>query len=181
MPALSRKLLFAGMAALLVALFAGLIVLALPMMPFQYQRARQRWEQQRMRHYEVEVSWANGWDYGNARVELRDGQIVRALDLDTGQPLVASKRSSAGYFGSIDNLFEIIQTYVQPQLNWRNLLAHYVPALTSQLVSCAAPLPRVRYDPQFGFPADIWYNDSWCANTFFNYSNVKITRFSPLP
>lgn len=181
MSATSRRLLIGGMAALLATLLIGVAVLAQPLVPFQYQRARQRWEQQRVRHYEVDVSWANGWNYGNARVEMRDGQVVRAIDLDTGQPLLAHKRNSAGYFGSIDNLFEIIRTYVQPQLNWRNLLAHYVPALASRLVPCAAPLPRVSYDPHFGFPTDLWYNDSWCANTFFNYSNVRIARFSPLP
>lgn len=175
------KLVLGSVIVLIVTLLAGAIALVAPFAPLQYQRARQRWEQQGVRHYEVDIAWANGWNYGSARVEMRDGKVVRAIDPATGQPLALNKRYNAGYFSSIDNLFTIIQTYVLPELNWRNLLAHLVPALAHRLVSCDAPLPTVSYDQRFGFPSEIWYNDSWCANTFFNYSNVKITHFSPLP
>ena len=175
------KLVLGGLIALLVALLAGAAALVAPFAPLQYQRASQRWQQQGERHYELEISWANGWNYGSARVEMRDGKVVRAIDPATGQPLAPNKQMNAGYFGSVDNLFTIIRTSVLPELNWRNLLAHLVPALAHRLVSCDAPLPAVSYDQRFGFPTEIWYNDSWCANTFFNYSNVKITNFRPLP
>jgi hypothetical protein len=181
MPALSRKLLIGGTATLLTALLAGVVVLTLPILPFQHQRARQRWEQQRMSHYEVEVTWANGMNFGHALVEIRDNKLVKGTDLDTSQPIAPPKTLSAAYFGSIDNLFAIIKTRVRPEWNWRNLLARYYPDLARQIDACPAPLSEVRYDPQLGYPSDVWYNDSWCAKTFFNYSHVTIVRLRPLP
>lgn len=181
MPTHTRKLLVGGTVILLAALLAGLAVVVAPFMPFQNRWAQQRWQQHGLRHYELEISWANGWNYGEAHVEMRDGQIIQALDPVTGRPLDPQKLVSARYFGSVDNLFEIIEKYVQPEWNWRNLLAHYAPPLANQLVPCVAPLPKVSYDAQFGFPAELWYNDTWCANTFFNYSHVAIRHFRPLP
>jgi hypothetical protein len=181
MPTLSWKLLIGSTATLLAALLASIVILALSVLPFQYRQARLRWEQQRMRHYQVEVVWANGWNFGDARVEMRDNRLVQAIDLETGQSLARNKLLSAAYFGSIDNLFAIIEKRVQPSWNWRNLLARYVPSLARRIGSCAAPLGEVSYDPQYGYPTNLWYNDGWCTNTFFNYSNVKITQFVPLP
>ncbi len=181
MSARSRKLLVGGMAALLVAIIAGVVIVVLQLLPFQYQRAHRRWAQQQIHHYELEVAWADGWSFGHARVEMRDDQFVRGVDLDTGQPLAPNKLLYAGYFGSVDKLFAIIEKRVRLAWNWRNLLARYVPAVARRLDSCVAPLGEVNYDSDYGYPSNIWYNDSWCTNTFFNYSNVKITQFTPLP
>jgi hypothetical protein len=180
MPAFSRRLLIASTVTLLVALLAGVVVLVLPILPFQHQRARERWEQQQMRHYEVEVLWANGMNFGHAQVEIRDNKLVKGIDLDTGQPIAPPKTLSAAYFGSIDNLFAIVDLRIRPQWNWRNLLARYYPDLARKIDSCPAPLSDIYYDAQFGFPSDLWFNDSWCAKTFFNYSHVKIIKFTPL-
>jgi hypothetical protein len=168
-------------ASLAIVSIAGGIVLALSLLPFQYRQARQRWEQQDIRHYQLEVTWASGWSFGHARVEMRDNKVVRAIDLDTGQPLDSGKLLSAGYFASIDRLFEIIDARMQPTWAWRNLLARLSPSLARRIDGCVAPLSDVGYDPQFGFPSRIAYNDGWCTVTFFDYSNVTITGFQPLP
>jgi hypothetical protein len=180
-PWFQSQRLVGALATLLIASTAGIIILALSLLPFQYWQARQRWEQRRIRHYQLEVAWASGWSYGHVRVEMRDDQLVKAIDLDTGQPLDLSKLPAARYFGSIDRLFEIIDARMQPKWAWRNLLERLSPALARRIDSCVAPLSDVGYDPRFGFPTRISYNDGWCTITFFDYSNVTIAGFQPLP
>ena len=167
--------------ALLIACMVGLGLAALPLLPFQRQSARQHWQQRGPRHYELEVEWANGMNYGHAQVEIRDNRLVRGTDLDTGQPLGIGKLFSAGYFGSIDNLFALIDGQSRPSLSWRTQLARAFPPLASRLDNCAPPLPVVHYSADFGYPTDIDYNDSWCVARYFNRSSIKITRFHPLP
>ena len=181
MSARSRKLLIAGMVTFLVACIAGIVVVAPSLLSLQYQQAHRRWEQQGLRHYELEVAWANGWSFGHALVEMRDNQLVKGIDLDTGQPLGPGKLLSAAYFGSIDNLFQIVSERVRPSWGWRVQLARLSPLFARWGDPCVAPLSEVSYDAQFGYPTTISYNDSWCAKTFFNYSNVQIKRFTPLP
>jgi hypothetical protein len=170
-----------ALAGFVAAGVVGIVTLALLLLPFQYRQARQRWEQQRISHYQMEVTWAGGWSYGHALVEMRDNQLIKAVDLETGQPLDQNRLLTAGYFASVDNLFEIIDARMQPKWIWRNLLERASPALARQIDSCVAPLSDVGYDPQFGFPTKISYNDGWCAITFFDYSNVTITGFQRLP
>jgi hypothetical protein len=170
-----------ALAALIVVGIVGIVTLALMLLPFQYRQARQRWEQQRISHYHMEVTWAGGWSYGHVLVEMRDNQLIKAVDLETGQPLDQNRLLTARYFASVDNLFEIIDARMQPKWVWRNLLERAAPALARQIDACVAPLSDVRYDPQFGFPTKIAYNDGWCAITFFDYSNVTISGFQRLP
>lgn len=167
--------------ALALACVAGLLVVLLPLLPFQHQWARRRWEQQRPRHYELEVAWANGWNFGDVLVEVRDNRIVNGVDLDRRQPLDLDNLYSAGYFASIDNLFRLIDGQIRPSSNWRYQLSRYHPLLAHQLDPCAAPLPRVRYDAEYGYPTTIDYYDSSCIETDFNLSNVRIKQFHPLP
>lgn len=174
------KIAIAG-AALLLACVAGLVVVSLPLLPFQHQWARQRWQQRGLRHYEVDVSWASGWSFGHMQVEMRDNQIVRAVDLDSGQPLSQSRLFQTQHFASIDTLFELIDHQTRLSPNWRYQLARYNRLLGHWLDPCAAPLPRVRYDAQFGYPASVEYYDTPCIETDFNLSTVKITQFHPLP
>jgi hypothetical protein len=176
-----RNVLIGGLAAVGVAFTVGVVLVVLPLLPFTDRQARQRWEQLRPAHYEVDVTWASGWRFGSARVELRDGALVRGVDLDNGQPLDFRKRQDARYFASIDNLFKILDERLRPAWYWRVQLARHYPQLASRLSTCVAPLSSVSYDAEYGYPTDISYNDGWCANTFFTYSNVKITRFRPLP
>lgn len=176
-----RRWLIGGVVAGFVLMLVAVGGIMLSVLPFQYQQAHDLWREQRVRHYVVDVSWANGWDVGSARVEMRGNEIVRAIDPANGQPLAASKVFSAKYYASMDNLFLIIEQRVGPAWNWRNLLARYLPDLARKVDPCISPLGDVAYDPDYGFPTMIWYNDSWCANTFFNYSNVKVTNFTPLP
>jgi hypothetical protein len=170
-----------AIAGLLLACIAGGLIAALPLLPFTHQQARARWEEQKPRHYEVEVVWASGWSFGHAQVELRDGKVVSALDLDTGRPLEPSKRADAGYFASIDNLFAVIDARLQSDWYWRVQLQMNYPQLAHRLYTCVAPLSDVTYDAEYGYPTDMTYNDGWCANTFFTYTNVKLSRFQPLP
>ncbi|HEX5692228.1 MAG TPA: DUF6174 domain-containing protein [Roseiflexaceae bacterium] len=167
--------------AVLVACIGGGLAVALPMLPFSHQQARTRWEEQKPRHYEIDVTWARGWSFGHAQVEMHDGQLVRAVDLDTGQPLGPSKRSDAGYFASVDNLFAVIDQRLQSDWYWRVQLQMNYPQLAHRLYKCVAPLSDVTYDAQYGYPTDMTYNDGWCANTFFTYTNVKLSRLRPLP
>jgi hypothetical protein len=176
-----RNLLLGGTIALLVACVAGLAGLTLYAPGLQLWRAHEAWAQHRPGHYALDVEWENGWSFGTARVEVRGGKVVTLTDIDTGQPLDVSKASAASYFGSVDALFTIIDQRVRPQWAWRNLLARYLPSLARQAALCVAPLSSVSYDPDFGYPSEIWYNDSWCAATFFNYSHVRITGFQAIP
>ena len=166
---------------LLVACIAGGLLAALPLLPLDDWQARQRWEQRRPAHYEVDVAWASGWSFGQARVELRDGRLVRGVDPDSGRPLDSGKLAEAAYFASVDNLFQILDRRLQPSWYWRVQLARHYPWLAHRLDPCVAPLSAVSYDAEFGYPTAISYNDGWCTNTFFTYSNVQIKRFRPLP
>ena len=170
-----------GVAALLLACIAGVLLAVLPLLPFTHQQARARWEAQKPRHYEVDVAWAHGWSFGHAHVEMLDGKLVRALDLDTGQPLAANKRSDAGYFASVDNLFGVLDQRFRSEWYWRVQLQLHYPQLAQRMFTCVAPLSDVTYDAEYGYPNDITYNDGWCANTFFTYTNVKLMGFRTLP
>ena len=180
-PLFQSQRLVGVIATLLILSIAGIVILALWLLPFQYRQARQRWAQQHISHYQLEVTWASGWSYGHARVEMRDNQLVKAVDLDTGQQLDTGRLLIARYYGSIDRLFEIIDVRMQPKWAWRNLLERLSPSLARRIDSCVAPLSDVGYDPRFGFPTRISYNDGWCTITFFDYSNVTIAGFQPLP
>jgi hypothetical protein len=181
MSARARKLLIGGVITISLVCSAGGLLAALPLLSLDDQRARQLWEQRRPPHYEVDVTWASGWSFGRARVELRDGKFVRGVNLDNGRPLESSELIEASYFASIDNLFKILDQRLQPSWYWRVQLARHYPRLARRFDPCVAPLSDVSYDTEFGYPTDISYNDGWCANTFFTYSNVKIIRFKPLP
>ena len=175
------RLLLGIVAGLALAGVAGMVT-ALPALPsFTLQQARQRWAHQGIRHYQAEVTWASGWSYGHVRVEMRDNQLVKAVDADTGQQPDTGKLIVAGYYGSIDHLFGIIDARMQPEWAWRSLLERYAPWFARRIDRCVAPLSDVGYDPQFGFPTRISYNDGWCTITFFDYSNVNVTGFQPLP
>src|SRR5437867_5464097 len=93
-----RNLLIVTMVIPFIACLAGVAVTLPPPFPLQYQQAHQRWTQRGVRHYQVEVTWADGWSAGHARVEMRDNQFVRGVDLDTGQPLTTGKLLAASYF-----------------------------------------------------------------------------------
>jgi hypothetical protein len=172
------KLALLGSGALVAICVAGL---ALTLLPVRHEWARQRWEQRRPRHYELEVSWAHNWSFGHARVEIRDGRLVGGIDLDTGRSLEVNKRGSAAYFGSIDRLFALIEWQTRPAERWQDQLARYHPQLARRLNPCAAPLPAVRYDAEYGYPTDIDYYDTECIARFFNRSSVTIRHFRPLP
>ena len=105
-----------------------------------------------------------------ARLLYRDGMML-VIDKPAGIPVHRGPQSATFKGGvALEDYFDVLR-FGLPR----------APALAHRLVSCDAPLPAVSYDQRFGFPTEIWYNDSWCANTFFNYSNVKITNFRPLP
>src|SRR5690242_18411306 len=93
-----RNLLIIAMLIPFVACIAGVAVTLPPPFPLQYQQAHQRWIQRGIRHYQVEVIWADGWSAGHARVEMRDNQFVQGIDLDTGLPLPTNKLLAGSYF-----------------------------------------------------------------------------------
>ena len=177
----SNKLLTGSITVFLISAACIAVLVALALVPFSDALAHQRWIQQRPHHYQVDVTWASGWDFGSARVEMRDNHLVKAVDIATGQPLPPYQIHTASYFGSIDQLFTLIDKQVQGNRTWRNVLAKYVPSLARWLRACTAPLGTVEYDTDYGYPTNIWYISGWCTDTFFTYSNVKITQFTPLP
>jgi len=175
----SRAAVLLGIGGLALLCGVGLVVALLPILPFTHQQARQRWEQRGPRHYEVEVSWASGWSFGHVRAEMLDGQIIKGIDLDTGQPLNKQRLVASSYFTSISNLFRTIGAQMRPASTWRYQLARYHPLLAEWLDPCAALLPKISYDPELGYPTSIDYRGSPCqdgGNIF-----LKIERLRPLP
>lgn len=173
------SLLLCVTAGLALACVAGL-ALVLLRLPLAHQQARQRWEQRGPRHYQLEAAWASGWSYGHVRAEVRDNQIVAAVDADTGQPLERSKFIVAGFYTSIDSLFGMIDAQIQPASTWRYQLARYHPLLANWIYRCTALLPRIEYDPELGYPASIDYYGNPCFNGSQSVL-VKIERLRPLP
>jgi hypothetical protein len=168
-----------GIGGLVFLCAAGLVVALLPMLPFTYQQARQRWEQHGPHHYEVEAVWASGWSFGHVRAEVLDEQIVAGIDLDTGQPLSRQRLVASSYFTSVSNLLRTIGAQIRPSSTWRNQLARYHPLLADWLDPCAALMPKISYDPELGYPTSIDYRGSPCqdgGNIF-----LKIERLRPLP
>lgn len=176
-----RNLFIAALTAMLAACLAAAAGLAFYAGGYRQTRAKQIWQQRQPANYRLTVEWQNGWSFGVARVEVRGGSVVAVRDPASGQQLALSQAAAARYFGSVDKLFEIIDVRVRPEWEWRNLLARFAPALARKIDPCVAPLSRVSYDQQLGYPSEIWYNDSWCATTFFNYSHVKVSDFEALP
>jgi hypothetical protein len=146
-----------------------------------YQLARQRWEQRALRHYEVEVIWADGWRTGHTRVELRDNKAVGGSDLISGQPLATHELIVVERHASVEALFDVIRVRLWPSLDWRNAVARWHPALRRWLRPCIPPLDAVSYDGALGYPRELLYNDSWCSNSFYTHTRVRIIRLTPLP
>lgn len=172
-----------GVSTLLVACLAALVISLLPLLLVRHDQARQRWKQHNLRHYEVEVAWSSNWSHGHLRAEMRDNRIVGGVDLDTGRSLVPLSLESApygaNYYVVIDNLFELIQAQSRTPANWRTLVARYNPLLAGWLAPCAAPLPTVRYDAEYGYPTSINYRGSPCTKQ--GDVNVMVKHFQPLP
>jgi hypothetical protein len=118
------------------------------------------------------------------RAEVRDNRIVGGVDLDTGRSLVPLKLEGAGYganyYVSIDNLFGLIDALSWSPPDWRVQVARYHPLLAAWFDRCAAPLPQVRYDPEFGYPTNISYRGSPCGGVL-SRGHVRIDQFRPLP
>ncbi len=172
----------AGLALLMLGCMTAFIATLPPIWPMQVRQAHQRWQQANLRHYEVEVSWADGWQFGHARVEMHNGRFVGGTDLDTGQPLAASKLVSASYFASIDTLFALIEKRAWASIDWRILVGRWHPMLDRWLEPCLPPLQSATFDAQFGYPREISYNNGWCnRTTFFAYSHVQLLDLKPLP
>jgi len=175
------KLVVLGSGALLLIGVVGVALLFL-LLPFQYQWFQRRWNQQAVQHYELETMWASGMSRGHVLAEVRDNRIVAGVDLDTGQPLNPNKPLAASAYVSIDNLFLIIRKQYRPATSWRSQLARYDRGLALKLDPCAAPLPNISYDAEFGYPTSINYQASPCMLPF-NGANLFLTiaRFRPLP
>lgn len=171
-----------GAALIVVACVAGLLATLPPLWPVKVSQAHQRWQGQHIQHYRVDVVWADGWSVGHAQVEMRNGKLVAATDLDSGRPLDPRKYLTASYFASIDTLFEILEQRVWQSINWRIVLSRYHPLIARWLKPCLAPLSSVTFDTQLGYPQEISYNNGWCdQTTFFSYSQVQLSNLRPLP
>jgi hypothetical protein len=173
----------AGSGALALACLLGLAFAVLPLLPFQYQWARQRWEQNRPRHYELEATWRRDQQSGHARIEVRDDQFVAGVDLDTGRALRPAELRDLSRIVSIESMFRVIDARVRPSPNWRHQLGRYHPLLARWLAPCAAPIPQVRYDAALGYPTSISYRGGACIATLVSGENVdvRIERLRPLP
>ncbi|HEX9370810.1 MAG TPA: DUF6174 domain-containing protein, partial [Roseiflexaceae bacterium] len=168
-----------GLVALTVICVVPGALALLPGLPFEQQRARQRWARNRPQRYELEIAWASDWTRGRVRAEVRDNRIIAGTDLDTGQPLAHRKLAVASQFASIDNLFEMIEAQTRPSSTPRYQIARYHPLLARWLDSCAPPFPDVRYDAELGYPIAIDYRGSPC----FIGSRIswRMTWFRRLP
>jgi Family of unknown function (DUF6174) len=174
-----RAVVLFGIGGLALLCVAGLVFALLPMLPFTYQQARQRWEQRGPRHYEVEAAWASGWSFGHVRVEVLDEQIIAGIDLDTGQPLNRQRLATSSLFASIDNLFRMIGAQIRPATTWRYQLARYHSLLAKWLDPCAALMPQIAYDPELGYPTHINYRGSPCLDE--GSVRLQIEHFRALP
>ncbi len=172
-----------GSLFLMLVCVAGIVWSLLPLQPWHYHQARQNWERQAISHYEMEVVWSSDWSEGHVRAEIRDNRIVGGQDLQSGQSLVPLKLELAGYganyFMVVENLFGLIKAQTRPSANWRTQVARYNPLLASWLDPCAAPLPQVQYDQEFGYPAHIHYTGNPCRAQ--GDINITIMQFQPLP
>jgi hypothetical protein len=176
-----RMLGLAGILLIGAACGMGVLLHLAPPLAWQDQDARARWVAQGVRHYRADISWADGWQVGAARVEVRDQQLLAAVDLRSGAPLVAAQYSSAGYFASVEKLFTLVETRIAATMDWRRRLGLLHPLLARWFKPCVVPLGRVHYDPSYGYPTLIEYNDGGCGAEFFTYSKVTMTNFTPLP
>lgn len=168
---------------LLFVCFAAMLWQLLPLQPWYYHQARQHWNQQAINHYEMEVVWSSDWSQGHVRAQIRDKRIVGGEDVQSGQSLVPLKLESAGYganyFMVVENLFGLIEAQMRPAANWRTQVARYHPLLSVWLDPCAAPLPQIEYDDQFGYPEHIHYVGNPCRAQ--GDVNITIIQFQPLP
>lgn len=172
------KWLVVAVTTVLVACIAG-VALALLSVSFRYERARQLWQERRPAHYEIEYTWASGWSFGHVQVEVRDGQVIRGTNVENGQPLARYQLQTAGYYATIDNLFNTIAYQLRPPPTLLGQIARYHPLLAEQIDRCAALLPQISYDAEYGFPNAISYRGTPC----FDGGNLslRVTDFHPLP
>jgi hypothetical protein len=175
----ARNLLLAAAVVLSLLCVGGLALGLTRYLPLRQAEARRLWAERGPRHYEIDLSWAAGWNYGAARVEMRDGRLVRALDLQTGAPLPDHRRFAAGFYANVDNLFAVIDEELRPAPSWRGQLARYHPLLAEWIDRCAAQMPDVAYDRALGFPTRISYRGTPCVNG--ENLSLSVYRLQPLP
>src|SRR5262245_61403832 len=128
MPSHSTKWLAIAATTMALACAAG-VALVLLSASFRFERARQRWEERRPPHYVITYNWASGWSFGNVQVEVRNGQVIRGTNVDTGQPLEPYQLKTASYYATIDNLFDTIAYQLRPAPTLLGQLARYHPLL----------------------------------------------------
>lgn len=167
---------------LLTALCLGGVLLVLyAVLPLDAYAARYRWQHQQPAHYELKARWRSGGWVSYSRLEVRDEQIVSGTDMFTGAAL------SPVELGVQRSMFPVTQTFAQVEQleqwppSWHAALARLMPlpALRRAIDSCAVPAPRVRYDPQLGFPAEVHAYSNPCYNGVG--FDLAIEAVQPLP
>jgi hypothetical protein len=157
---------------------------ALSALPFPQRWARERWEQRRPQHYQLVVLWNDSLGPPHhVRAEMRDRQLVAAVDITTGQPLDLGRLGAERNVLEVDRLFDTIARQSRPSPDWRTQLARYHPLLARWLNPCATRLPDVAYDTEYGYPISVRYHSSTCVDTlaFRMDTSIKVEEFHALP
>ena len=187
------------LAAVVTCLAGGWIVDSLHL---RHQRAFQQWNQHRPYHYQYRLALLGTVTYQNYLVEVVDGNLVKLTDLGTGvSTSIPSAASTSFLFTNawvrsnllIDDLFMHIQSATRPPRSPTAFVGRANPSLYFRLVdhgwlerglpSCDPAYPQVRYDPRYGFPADLHLAGDPCSTLAEQSSPVhlQIEAFQPLP
>jgi flagellar biogenesis protein FliO len=151
--------------ALLAALAAVLAALAQAWLwvPLTHSSARERWDRQDLRHYEMEVvAQADGIDL-HLLVEVRDEQLVRGVNLRTGSRLTADQLAPYLIWLPIERLFDRIEVQRYSGTSWRHQVAELSPWIAQQLRWCLVRPLHAVYDPQRGYPSAVRFRHNICS------------------
>ncbi|MCU0493389.1 MAG: DUF6174 domain-containing protein [Chloroflexaceae bacterium] len=164
-----------------LAIVGGLVafVVLAPASPLRHELARLRWQSSAPPHYQIEVHYRSGGYVAHALLEVRDEQIVSGTDLLHNRPMNQIEIGMLRYNFPVERLFHALDDLNQWPVTWRGRLSRLVPTLAYQLDPCYTRQPSVRYDPYYGYPAEVRVYTNPCFNGI-GY-RVGIERLTPLP
>jgi hypothetical protein len=159
-----------------------------------YESSLQRWRQSQPRHYTYEVTWQDFDRFqSNWQIDIQDGQLVQARDPNTSQSLNPNLLAYAKEFVLIDNLFVRIDESLPPASSIGGYVGRAYPNFVRFLSyhgiemprdwACVPPLPKVRYNAQWGYPTYVKSETNPCFATNVARTKVEVTisNFQPLP
>jgi len=200
---LSKLLTCLGFSLFLVLGFVCLLAgWELDTLYFRHSRAASLWSQEKPIHYRYTVEVQSSVWVTRYQVEILNDRVVSMIDLDTGSPAEFWLVAPTGYLQSntslwdfliIDKLLGQIRLATRTPRSVKSFAARLEPGLYAQAVrsgwvdsnwlGCEIAYPAVRYNPDYGYPLDLFLPGNPCSWILEQKipAHIQILAFQSLP